>query len=61
MGRGVTIWHPVAETSKVSADQPAPAWLTTTRYLARILGNFRGFCTNAPTLDTGRTSWVPGH
>ena len=25
MGRGVTIWQPVAETSKVSADHPAPA------------------------------------
>jgi hypothetical protein len=48
------IWHPVAETSKVSADHPAPPCLTTTRYFAWTLGNFRGFCTKAPAVDTGR-------
>jgi hypothetical protein len=57
----VTIWQPVAETSKVSADHPAPAWLTTTRYLACTLGNLRGFCTKFPTLDTKTLPSVLGH
>src|SRR5512136_2173873 len=48
-GRGVTIWQPVAERSNVSADHPAPAWDTTTRYFAVMRGKRRGFWMKSAT------------